>query len=123
MAEHNTARFHVADTVHTGLDLKLTDTLRRGLHRVPRLVRRILLELGWEACARVHNRDVFEDDIVIGLQINVDYGTFVTDKVDLLLNITLTHNDTRFGDGLLTGVDALDEVDCREWLYIIESFL
>ena len=56
----------------------------------------------------MRNYDILEHDIVILFQFNSDYWPLIANDIDLLLNISLLHDDTWLLDRLVAGVDTFN---------------
>ena len=123
VTEHDTARLDVANAVHLRVDFKLANAFVSRLLRVLWLVRCVLLELSWQTHTGVRDNHIFENDVVISLQLDADHGLLIAHDVHLLLDVSFLNNNASLCDWLATGVDALDEVDGREWLNTSQGFL
>jgi len=66
---------------------------------------------------------VLKDNVIISRQFDFNDRTFIANDVNFFLDVSLLHDDARFGDGVLARVDTFDQVDSREWLNLIQSFL
>ena len=71
----------------------------------------------------MRNDEVLEDDVVVRLELHPDDWPIVANQIDLFLDVTLLHDDARLLDRLFAAVDALHQVDSREWLNIRDGLL
>ena len=71
----------------------------------------------------MRNDEVLEDDVVVRLELDPDHRPFVADQIDLFLDVTLLHDDTRLLNRELAAVDALYQVDSRKWLNLRDGLL
>ena len=69
------------------------------------------------------NGNVFEHNEITGPQLHIKHSAMVRYDVHLRVNVLLLDNQTGFVQGSCAHVHALGQVDCREGLHFLKSFV